>query len=132
MNSSATEAEVLQASVRSHWLGAVKTLSADQFQMLCRDMKGAFPDAVKRSLGQTTIVGDATRLSVTLDAGSVVEGLQSHGFQLALHGHQHVPAITRIDRGSAVDGNVELSHGGGMVVLAAGSAGATRLSDEMR
>jgi len=71
-------------------------------------------------------------ISVTLDAGSVVQGLQSNGFQLALHGHQHVPAITRIDRGSAVDGNIRLSDKGGMVVLAAGSAGATRLSDEMR
>ncbi|MET4390098.1 putative MPP superfamily phosphohydrolase [Bradyrhizobium sp. F1.4.3] len=71
-------------------------------------------------------------ISVTLDAGAVVEGLQSNGFKLALHGHQHVPAIARIDRGSPVGGKVKLSEDGGMVVLAAGSAGATRLSDEMR
>jgi predicted MPP superfamily phosphohydrolase len=71
-------------------------------------------------------------ISVTLDAGSVVTGLQSNGFKLALHGHQHVPAITRIDRGSATSGKIELSENGGMVILAAGSAGATRLSDEMR
>jgi DNA repair exonuclease SbcCD nuclease subunit len=71
-------------------------------------------------------------ISVTVDAGAVVEGLQAHGFQLALHGHQHVPGITRIDRGSAVDGNIELNKNGGLVVVAAGSAGATRLSDEMR
>ncbi|MEY9357726.1 putative MPP superfamily phosphohydrolase [Bradyrhizobium yuanmingense] len=71
-------------------------------------------------------------VSVTLDAGTVVEGLQTNGFQLALHGHQHVPAITRIDRGSVVDGTMRLSEKGGLVVLAAGSAGATRLSDEMR
>jgi predicted MPP superfamily phosphohydrolase len=71
-------------------------------------------------------------ISVTLDAGSVVEGLQSNGFELALHGHQHVPAITRIDRGSVIDGNMKLADNGGMIVLAAGSAGATRLSDEMR
>lgn len=71
-------------------------------------------------------------ISVTLDAGSVVAGLQSHGFKLALHGHQHVPAITRIDRGSAAGGKMTLSEDGGMMILAAGSAGATRLSDEMR
>jgi predicted MPP superfamily phosphohydrolase len=71
-------------------------------------------------------------ISVTLDAGAVVEGLQSNGFELALHGHQHVPAIARIDRGSPVDGKIKLSEDGGMVILAAGSAGATRLSDEMR
>jgi predicted MPP superfamily phosphohydrolase len=71
-------------------------------------------------------------VSVTLDAGSVVEGLQSNGFKLALHGHQHVPAITRIDRGSAAGGKMKLSENGGMMILAAGSAGAKRLSDEMR
>jgi predicted phosphodiesterase len=71
-------------------------------------------------------------ISVTLDAGAVVEGLQSNGFELALHGHQHVPAIARIDRGSPVDGKIKLSEDGGMVILAAGSAGSTRLSDEMR
>ena len=71
-------------------------------------------------------------ISVTLDAGSVVEGLQAHGFELTLHGHQHVPAITRIDRGAPINGNIKLNKNGGMVVLAAGSAGAKRLSDEMR
>jgi predicted MPP superfamily phosphohydrolase len=71
-------------------------------------------------------------ISVTVDAGAVVEGLQCNGFKLALHGHQHVPAIARIDRGSPVGGKVTLSEDGGMVVVAAGSAGATRLSDEMR
>jgi predicted phosphodiesterase len=71
-------------------------------------------------------------ISVTVDAGAVVEGLQCNGFKLALHGHQHVPAIGRIDRGSPVGGKVKLSEDGGMVILAAGSAGAARLSDEMR
>ena len=69
-------------------------------------------------------------ISITVDAGAVLEGLQAHGFKLALHGHQHVPAVTRIDRGYPVDGNIELN--GGLVVIAAGSAGANRLSDEMR
>jgi 3',5'-cyclic AMP phosphodiesterase CpdA len=71
-------------------------------------------------------------ISVTVDAGAVVEGLQRNGFKLALHGHQHVPAIARIDRGFPVGGKVKLSEDGGMAIVAAGSAGATRLSDEMR
>lgn len=71
-------------------------------------------------------------VSLTLDAGAVVEGLQANGYHLTLHGHQHVPAITRIDRGAPVDGNVKLSENGGLVVVAAGSAGTKRLSDEMR
>src|SRR5262249_48072374 len=38
-------------------------------------------------------------VSVTLDAGAVIEGLQTYDFSLVLHGHQHVPAATRITRG---------------------------------
>lgn len=75
-------------------------------------------------------------ISTTLDSGAVIEGLQRHGFTMALHGHQHVPAITRIARATRPNG-----HGSDvcdladtLVVLAAGSAGAKqeRLSDEMR
>jgi DNA repair exonuclease SbcCD nuclease subunit len=75
-------------------------------------------------------------VSTTLDAGAVIDGLQKHGFTLALHGHQHVPAVTRVARVSRP--NIEASNfgdlGKGLVVLAAGSAGASqsRLSDEMR
>jgi predicted MPP superfamily phosphohydrolase len=70
-------------------------------------------------------------VSTTLDAGAVIEGLQAHGFQLALHGHQHVPAATRISRGSS-NGVVNFDTRGNLLVMAAGSAGSNRLSDELR
>jgi 3',5'-cyclic AMP phosphodiesterase CpdA len=70
--------------------------------------------------------------SITLDAGAVIEGLQAHGFGLALHGHQHVPAATRVGRGCSPYGKVNLKRLNGVVVLAAGSAGSSRLPDEMR
>lgn len=74
-------------------------------------------------------------VSTTLDAGAVIEGLQSHNFTLALHGHQHVPALTKVARAS-VPNKADDVHdfGAGLVAAAAGSAGAdkSRLSDEMR
>jgi predicted MPP superfamily phosphohydrolase len=70
---------------------------------------------------------------VTVDAGAVIAGLQRHQFQLALHGHQHVPAATRVSKGILEDGSCNLNGlGAHLTVLAAGSAGAARLSDEMR
>ncbi|MFO1097228.1 MAG: metallophosphoesterase [Xanthobacteraceae bacterium] len=67
-------------------------------------------------------------ISTTVDAGAVIEGLQRHGFALALHGHQHVPAVTRVSRVLRSSSRKELT------VAAAGSAGvcSSRLSDEMR
>ena len=57
------EAEVLLASVASHPLGRFETLSPDEFQMLCRDMHGAFPDVVRRSLPGGIELGVARCLS---------------------------------------------------------------------
>jgi len=75
-------------------------------------------------------------VSTTLDAGAVIEGLQHHGFTLALHGHQHVPAITRVARATRPKGAAKALEelGATLVVMAAGSAGAmaSRLSNEMR
>jgi len=72
-------------------------------------------------------------ISTTLDAGAVIEGLQTYGFSIALHGHQHVPKASRVARAFSMDGNVDLGVlGNGLVLLAAGSAGSNRLSDEMR
>jgi 3',5'-cyclic AMP phosphodiesterase CpdA len=64
-------------------------------------------------------------VSTTLDAGAVMEGLLTHGFRLLLHGHQHVPAATRISR-------VNFDEQANIVALAAGSTGSKRLSDELR
>ena len=70
-------------------------------------------------------------VSTTLDAGAIIEGLQAHGFGLVLHGHQHVPAATRISRGSS-NGVVNFRNIASILALAAGSAGSKRLSDELR
>jgi hypothetical protein len=72
-------------------------------------------------------------LSTTIDSGAVIEGLQAHGFRLALHGHQHVPGIARISRG-VIDGNNEAKEPSDLEILSAGSAGAKieRLSNAMR
>lgn len=72
-------------------------------------------------------------VSITIDAGAVIEGLQTHGFTIVLHGHQHVPKVSRVARAFSTDGKVDLEPvGTGMVVVAAGSAGSKRLSNEMR
>lgn len=42
--------DALVASVAAHSLGKLPVLSAEQFQALCRDMQGAFPDLIQRSL----------------------------------------------------------------------------------
>src|SRR5205085_244256 len=62
-------------------------------------------------------------VSVTLDAGAVIEGLQANGFGLVLHGHQHVPAATRITRGCSPYGDIDFKNLNSIVILAAGSAG---------
>jgi predicted phosphodiesterase len=75
----------------------------------------------------------AAGLSLTLDSIDVIEGLQENGFDIVLHGHQHVAAVTRISRGRLADGRNRLAgldHG--MLLVGAGSAGAHRLTDELR
>lgn len=71
-------------------------------------------------------------LSTTLDAGAVIEGLQSHSFNMVLHGHQHVPAVTQVSRGRLPPDANDAEFGSRLTILAAGSAGAKRLADEMR
>jgi len=74
-------------------------------------------------------------ISTTLDSGAVIEGLQAHGFRLALHGHQHVPGLTRVSRGIMAGGEVGMNNfSSDLVTLSAGSAGARteRLTDAIR
>jgi predicted MPP superfamily phosphohydrolase len=75
------------------------------------------------------------QVSVALDAGEVIEGLQRHGFELVLHGHQHVAAVTCVGRGRIASGSapVLVGHDAPILVLAAGSAGAKldRLDPQM-
>jgi hypothetical protein len=65
MNQPATDAQAaaLRFSVAGHPLGKLPALSADQFQALCRDMRGAFPDVVRSSLAGVVEAGTAARLS---------------------------------------------------------------------
>ena len=72
-------------------------------------------------------------MSTTIDSGAVIEGLQAHGFRLALHGHQHVPGLARISR-AIINGSNEAEQPNDLEILAAGSAGAKveRLSNSMR
>jgi predicted phosphodiesterase len=63
-------------------------------------------------------------ISVTLNAGAVIEGLQRHGFRLVLHGHQHTPAVSRISRGRLEHGSLNLrGMDEALYVVAGGSAG---------
>ncbi len=72
-------------------------------------------------------------VSLTLDAGAIIEGLQAHRFRVALHGHQHVPGVTRIARGRLKDDSFGLAGlTSPLYVIAAGSAGASRLYPEMK
>jgi len=72
-------------------------------------------------------------ISMTLDSGAVIEGLQEYGFKLALHGHQHVPRITRIGRGRRKDGSFGLDGlSKPLYIVGAGSVGTSRLFAEMR
>lgn len=71
-------------------------------------------------------------VSTTLDAAAVIEGLQLNGFDMVLHGHQHVPALSRVSRATKIEGSDTAEFQRDLYVLAAGSAGSSRLSDEMR
>lgn len=53
----------LCASVAAHPVGQLPSVTADQFQTLCRDMQGAFPDLVKSSMAGVVAAGRATSLS---------------------------------------------------------------------
>lgn len=65
MGQKETNAEVLalRASVASDPLGKLPTLSPDQFQALCRDTQGAFPDVVRNCLAGRVEAGTASRAS---------------------------------------------------------------------
>ncbi|MET3982002.1 putative MPP superfamily phosphohydrolase [Mucilaginibacter sp. UYP25] len=73
-------------------------------------------------------------ISVTIDSGRIIDGLQKFGFKIVLNGHQHIPGITRISRGQKTDTNEILINDESMLtILSAGSAGAKkeRLAEEM-
>jgi predicted MPP superfamily phosphohydrolase len=64
-------------------------------------------------------------VSVTLNSGAVIEGLQRYGFGLVLHGHQHTPGLYRVARGQLGHGSLSMGHfDEPLYALAGGSAGA--------
>src|SRR5690606_16387934 len=71
-------------------------------------------------------------VSVTLDAGKIVEGLAENGFHLVLHGHQHIPSINKVSRGVLNNNDVVFTPD--LYMASAGSAGAKmeRLSGHLR
>jgi len=71
-------------------------------------------------------------ISVTLDAGKVIDGLHFYGFDIVLHGHQHLPGLNKISRGRVDAGKIDLENS--LYMSGAGSAGAKvdRLSDQLR
>lgn len=74
-------------------------------------------------------------ISVTIDSGRVIEGLQKNGFDFVLNGHQHIPGITRITRGVINKANlVDINDRKQLTILSAGSAGVKneRFSEEMK
>jgi len=73
-------------------------------------------------------------ISVTIDSGRIIEGLQKFGFKIVLNGHQHIPGITRVSRGKKTDTNeIVVNDDSMLTILSAGSAGAKkeRLAEEM-
>lgn len=69
--------------------------------------------------------------SATIDSGSVIEGLHNYNFDLALHGHQHVPGVSRISRGIN-NGRGELHMDSRLNIVSAGSLTSSRLANYMR
>ncbi len=74
-------------------------------------------------------------ISVTIDSGRVLEGLQRNGFSYVLNGHQHIPGITKVSRGIINDRNeIQNIDNHQVHILSAGSAGVKpeRYSEEMK
>jgi len=74
-------------------------------------------------------------VSVTLNSGAVIDGLQQFGFQMVLHGHQHTPALQKISRARFKDGTIQLTGLDEVLYLiAGGSAGvvASRIEGSIR
>lgn len=74
-------------------------------------------------------------ISVTIDSGRVIEGLQKNGFDFVINGHQHIPGITKITRGIINNANlIDINERKQLTILSAGSAGVKdeRFSEEMK
>lgn len=72
-------------------------------------------------------------MSLTLDAGQLVEDFQASGIHFALHGHQHVPFVGSTARARRAQ-NKWTGYEQQLFVIGSGSSGvrAERLEGEMR
>lgn len=74
-------------------------------------------------------------VSVTLNAGAVIEGLQRHRFRIVVQGHQHTPSLMRISRGRLEHGALDLKGlDQPLYAVSGGSAGAaaSRIDGDIR
>lgn len=78
--------------------------------------------------------GSGRPVSVTVDAGRIIEDLQRFNVDVVLHGHQHLPFLGAVARRSLGDFGSPDSHMSPLYVLGAGSLSAKhdRLTDELR
>lgn len=74
---------------------------------------------------------EESRISVTVDAGEVLEGLQRLRFRVVLHGHQHVPWVTRVARGTRTEQGELENLDWPIYIIAGGSSGSDRLYSPM-
>lgn len=66
-------------------------------------------------------------ISLTLDAGPVLRAAQRAGIRLVLHGHQHLPAVSKFAAAYLSDGSWRGLENEDLFVVSAGSAGSKLL-----
>ena len=67
---------------------------------------------------------DKADISVTLDAGRLIDRALEASVDLVIHGHQHYPCISKISKTRFVDRRMQcFTSDAGMFILSAGSAG---------
>lgn len=66
-------------------------------------------------------------ISLTLDSATVISEAQRSGIQLILHGHQHIPAVSKVASLYVDDGKWKGLNGEDIYIVASGSTGSDRL-----
>lgn len=75
-------------------------------------------------VGSVVVPDDRKPVSLCLDAGELIDELQSYGVQFVLHGHEHVPFVGTVGRVRPNRQNQTAAQR--LFVLASGSSGASR------
>lgn len=66
-------------------------------------------------------------ISLTLDSATIISEAQRSGIQLILHGHQHIPAVSKVASLYVDDGKWKGLNGEDIYIVASGSTGSSRL-----